>query len=176
MDNGLLGALGHLAEAMTEASEPEQVLSALVSEARGLLPYSAAALALRGPEGWRVWRSTTARPAAVTLNAAIPAPAAETLERFLSHGHLLRINDLLGAPWSDSTHRGILWKDGTRSALLVPLVAARRPLGALSFTSARPDQYPDAKQPLATFLAWMVAHTLRALATEGAERSNDERS
>ncbi|MGH2542505.1 MAG: GAF domain-containing protein [Ardenticatenaceae bacterium] len=165
----LLDILGHLAENMSGATNAEEVLAALLEGARGLLPFTAGALALRTPAEWRVWRATAARPARVSYNDNVPAAAAETLDRFLEHGQLLRVNDLLAPPWSQANHRDVLWKDGTRSALLVPLRTGGATVGTLSFTSAHPDQYPSNKDPIATFLGWMVACTLRALPqSEGA--------
>lgn len=151
-----------LSNEMAAATNPGEVLAALVVGARGLLPFAAAALALNGEDGWRVWRAA-ARRKDVTLNDSIPDEAATTIERFLGHGQLLVIGDLLALPWSETSHRDLLWKDGTRSALLVPLIAGGTTLGALSFTSTRPDQYPPEGNEIASFLAWMVAATLRAL-------------
>lgn len=161
--NALLTALGHLAERMAAATTPAEVLSALADGARGLLPFTACALALHDSEVWHVWRAAAARPDEVSFNDAVPPAAAETLQRFLEHGQLLRIDDLLAPPWGESTHRDVLWKDGTRSALLVPLKAGGGKWGALSFTATQPDRYGPADRDGALLLAWMVAATLRAL-------------
>jgi transcriptional regulator with GAF, ATPase, and Fis domain len=160
--SALIARLSALGERLAWATTPAETLEALVTAARGLLPFTATALALAGAGGWRVWRAAASRPSAVSLNAEIPEPAAQTLERFLSHGEPLYIADLLAPPWSDSSHREVLWKDGTRSAMLVPLVAGGTAIGALSFTSTRPDQYSSSGNEIALFLAWMVAATLRA--------------
>jgi transcriptional regulator with GAF, ATPase, and Fis domain len=161
----LVSRLSVLGEQLAAATSPAELLEALVTGARGLLPFTAGGLALAGAEGWRVWRVAASRPSEVSVNDNIPEPAAQTLERFLTHGEPLYIADLLGLPWSESSHREVLWKDGTRSAMLVPLVAAGTTMGALSFTSTRPSQYAPSGNEIALFLAWMVASTLRAMAT-----------
>ncbi|MBA3534234.1 MAG: GAF domain-containing protein [Ardenticatenales bacterium] len=164
--NTLLDSLTHLTEGLSTTTTPEQLLSTLVGGARSLLPFTACALALKESEGWRVWRATASRPKQVALNTTIPPEAVDTLDRFISHGQPLQIDDLLSPPWSDASHRGILWKDGTRSALLVPLIAGGATLGALSFTSTQPDQYPTTNRNMVTLLTWMAAATLRALPQE----------
>ncbi len=172
-ENVLLDSLSHLAERLALATMPDEVLSALAGGARGLLPFTACALALSTQGGWRIWRVAGSRPMSVTENGNVPPAAAETLDRFLTHGQPLRINDLLAPPWGNSSHRNVLWKDGTRSALLVPLVTGGSRIGTLSFTSAHPDQYPSHKHDVATFLAWMVACTLRALPDDEGEETTD---
>jgi transcriptional regulator with GAF, ATPase, and Fis domain len=161
--NALIGRLSALGEGLARTTTPAEALEALVTGARGLLPFTATALALAGAGGWRVWRAAASRPSEVSFNAEIPEPAVQTLERFLSHGAPLYIADLLGPPWSESSHREVLWKDGTRSAMLVPLVAGGATIGALSFTSTRPDQYSSSGNEIAVFLAWMVATSLRVM-------------
>lgn len=168
-NNALLGTLSHLAGRFAEARDAQDMLAALVQGARGLLPYTAAALALDTEAGWQIFRAAVARPMTVTQNGSVPQAAAETLDRFMEHGQPLRINDMLAPPWRDSAHRDILWKDGTRSALLVPLRAGDALLGTLSFTSVYPDQYPPEKYEVATFLAWMVTCTLRAQQASAAQ-------
>ncbi len=162
-EQALLDSLTPLAEQFTAATGPDQLLSALVQGARGLLPFSACALALLSAQGWQIWRASSARPADVTQTGEVPRAAVETLERFVAHGQPLRINDLLAPPWSSASHRDVLWKEGTRSALLLPLHGAGTTVGALSFTSTRPDQYASDKNAMATFLAWMVATSIRGL-------------
>lgn len=159
----LLTALGHLAAQLAAATTPAEVLTAVADGARGLLPFTACALALMDGGAWHVWRATAARPQEVSFNDAVPAPAAATLDRFLSHGQILRIDDLLAPPWGESSHRDVLWKDGTRSAMLVPLKAGGSEWGGLSFTATQPDRYGPADRDAALLLAWMVAATLRAL-------------
>lgn len=155
----IFDALNRLAVAADAAITPGGLLAALADGARGLLPFTATALATGDGEGWQVWRTTAARPADVTHMAPIPAPAAETLARFVERGALLRAEDLLVPPWRDAAHRDVLWKDGTRSALLVPLNCAHP--AALSFTSPHPDRYRDAHEEIARFLGWMIAGRLR---------------
>lgn len=159
--DALFVSLNHLAERLDGATSPAGLLAALIDGARGLLPFSACALVL--PEPWRVWRGTAARPSEIAYNDRIPPEAVATLERFLEHGRPLRIDDLLVPPWSEASHRDVLWKDGTRSAVLVPLRVGERHVAALSFTSVQPDRYSPGERDSVAFLAWLAATTLRAL-------------
>lgn len=159
--DALLLSLNHLAERMDGATTPADLLSALIDGARGLLPFAACALALPAP--WRVWRGTAARPAEIVYNEQIPPEAVATLDRFLEHDRPLRIDDLLVPPWSEASHREVLWKDGTRSAVLVPLRAEGRAFAALSFTALQPGRYPPGERDTVALLAWMVGVTLRTL-------------
>lgn len=162
-NDALLTDLGALASELARARTEAEGLTALARGARGLLPFLACAMALRTPEGWQLWRTTARRPDQVTTTSSIPQEAAGALERFLSQDQLLRIGDLLLPPWSEASHRDVLWKEGTRSALLLPLVAGGESLGALSFTATQPDSYAPEQERIATFLAWMMATTLRLL-------------
>lgn len=162
--NAIFTTLTHLAGRLERAATPAEVLEALVDGARGLVPFTACALAL--PHPWRVWRAAAHRPAEVVFTPTIPPEAEATLERFLAHGQPLHVDDLLAPPWSDATHRNILWKDGTRSAVLLPLQIHNRPIGTLSFTSLQPDRYPTLHRDTIRFLAWLIAATLYALPPE----------
>lgn len=157
--HAIFESLNHLASVADRATSAGELLAALAEGARGLLPFTATALATGVEGGWEVWRTTAARPTEVSHVSPIPAPAAETLARFVERGALIRAEDLLVPPWRDAAHRDVLWKDGTRSALLVPLPGERP--AALSFTSPHPDRYRDTHEEIARFLAWMVAGRLR---------------
>jgi transcriptional regulator with GAF, ATPase, and Fis domain len=172
IENALVKTLNLLAGTLSGAGTPGGVLVGLAEYARGLLPFSAVAVALMTPEGWNVWRLSTTGTMTVSDNGAVPHAAIETLERFLDHGEALHINNLLEPPWSTSTHRDVLWKEGVRSALLLPLVAGSRRVGVLSFTSTKIDQYPPEKLQIATLLAWMTAATLNRFPDGFAEQES----
>lgn len=157
----LFGNLNFLARAISSADEAGALVRILSEGARSLLPFSACALALQHEAGWTVWRATVSRPQDVERNDQVREDAAETLDRFLQHGRLLRIDDLLAPPWTDSRHRTLLWRNETRSALLVPLMEAQQRLGTLAFTSPRPHQFPESLEGRALFLAWMVGTRMR---------------
>ena len=161
--NALWMTLGRLTERLEAATTPAEALAALAHNTDGLLPFTACALAL--PEPWRVWRATKIGRTEVTFNDSIPPEAAQTLSRFINMDRqLLIIDDLLIPPWSLTTHREVLWKDGTRSAMLVPLRAGGMTIGVLSFTSIEPNQYIATSHDLVMVLGWMVASALRLLA------------
>lgn len=162
-NDALLTDLSALASDLARATTESEGLTVLARGARGLLPFLACAMALRTAEGWRLWRTTARRPEQITTVSSIEGEAVEALERFLAQDQLLRIGDLLLPPWAEASHREVLWKEGTRSALLLPLVAAGESLGALSFTAAQPDRYGPEHERGASFLAWMMATTLRLL-------------
>lgn len=177
IDDLIWSTLSRFTERLEAATAPEQVLVALVESAEGLLPFTACALALPSP--WRVWRATRVTGTEVLFifneNHAIPAEAAQTLSRFINMDQpLLVVDDLLSPPWSDSSHRDVLWKDGTRSALLVPLTASGVTIGALSFTSIQPNQYLATPHDLVRLLGWMIANRLRLLADSEKERKNED--
>jgi transcriptional regulator with GAF, ATPase, and Fis domain len=159
--SALLTTLSHLTTRLELATTPADLLAVMADSARGLLPFTACALAL--PEPWRVWRTTSARPNEIVCHEKIPTAAAQTLERFVEHGRFLQIDDLLVPPWSQSSHRDVLWVDGTRSAMLVPLITGGVTIGAFSFTSIHANRYSIASRDSVTFLAWMMAVSVRGL-------------
>jgi len=157
-----LESLMDLGRQLEEVTDGATLTATLADSARGVLPFTACALCLKNRNGcWIVWRVPTGRPGAMTVVTDIPESAETVLERFLNLDQPLVIPDLLAPPWRDADHREVLWKTGTRAALLLPLIAAGKPQGVLAFTAFQPDVFRQTDVDYARFLAWVVAMTAR---------------
>jgi GAF domain-containing protein len=155
-----LVGLGH---ALEQAASPAAITTVLADAARGMVPFGACALVLREPTGWAVWRAPAGRPEALSERRDLPPEASAIMDRFMALEGPLRIDDLLGPPWNSTAHRDILWKDGTRAALVLPLIAAGQHLGSLVFTAFRPNVYTQIDLEFVGLIAWLVALTVRVL-------------
>ena len=151
-----------LGRQLESSADEGALLAALAEGARGMLPFGACALGVKDGSGsWVVWRAPAGRPEMMTVLTAVPEAATSILDRFLHLDQPLVIADLLAPPWRDTNHREVLWKTGTRSALLLPLVAAGQTHGILAFTAFQPDAYEQTDLAFARFVAWLVALTLK---------------
>lgn len=162
-DGMKLRSVIELGQRLEPSADVASLAAALADGARGMVPFGACAICLKAGEGWRVWRAPAGRPQALTVTTGIPEEAVAILDRFLQLDQPLVIDDLLAPPWNAAGHREILWKDGTRAALLLPLVAAARPFGVLAFTAFQPDVYQQVDLAFVRFVAWLVALVARVL-------------
>lgn len=164
-----LRSVAALGQALASADTPAAVLATVADSARGMLPFGACALMLPATDGWAVWRAPAGRRDALTIQHTFSPEARAVLDRFAALAQPLRIDDLLAPPWQSSAHRDLLWKDGTRAALLFPLIAAGEARGTLVFTAFRPDVYREIDLEFAAFVAWLVALAVRALPADSEE-------
>ena len=159
---GELQTLLKMTERINSGFHLDEVLQYVYDEFRKVIPYDRIGFAFIEGEGRTVrayWGRSDALPE-LWLKKGYTAPlAGSSLEEIVFSGRPRILNDLeqyaREHPESEST--ALILKEGIRSSLTCPLIAAGKPVGFIFFSSRQPNAYRDAHIDIFQQLAGQVA-------------------
>lgn len=165
----LEGALLRVALAINQGSSVREVVELVFATVGAWVPCDRIGVALLDPEGWLVSKVVRSHYPIILGEGSRGRLAGSTLEPIIRHQRIRVINDLEAYarehPRSVTTAQ--LVSEGMRSSLTVPLIAKRKAIGVMFFTSLTAGAYDDTHIAFLRALATSVAIALeRADMTE----------
>jgi formate hydrogenlyase transcriptional activator len=158
-----LDLAARIAAAVAGGAPFDDILSALRSAIRGVIPCDRIALAFLHSDGTTLVLGPVLSSGKIRLGTGYRESIAQSSLRALMQKNRIRIiNDLPAhlkkRPGSHATK--LLIEEGMRSSLTVPLMAGGEPAGVLWFSSRKPGAYLTEHEPVMRLIAQHVSHAI----------------